>query len=88
MTQETKINKVETFVHENLFTIIKQDKKYKIAVGNVLISELTFTKLADAKKYIESKPYEIIVNLIGLAIDKFNEYNKLKNENHETDTKN
>lgn len=64
--------------HENIFTIlqiINDDKKmYKIAVGDAIISNNEFTSVKDAKNYIDSKPYEILVNLICLTNERMKNY--------------
>lgn len=44
------------------FLIVKQGKKYQIAVGNNLVSHKTFDEIEQAEMYISTKPYELIIN--------------------------
>lgn len=59
------------------FSIIENDKKteYKIVLGNSLASKKTFKNENDAKKYINSKPYELIGALAIVLIQKTKEGN-------------
>lgn len=41
--------------------------KFSIAIQNHIISEKTFDSLEKAEKYIGSRPWELIINLIGLT---------------------
>ena len=54
---------VETEKTENETT----ETKFRIAINNQIISEKTFDSLAEAEKYIGSRPWELIINLIGLT---------------------
>lgn len=52
-----------------IFTLVKgEDGKIFIAVGQYKVSNKSFDTYDQAERYIGTKPYEIIVNLIGLAI--------------------
>lgn len=57
------------------FSIIENDNKteYRIVIGNSLASEKTFESENAAKKYINSKPYELIGSLAVVLIQKIKE---------------
>lgn len=74
MTQENKATKVaepqekeELFQKINVqdapFTLICQDGIYKIACANHIVSRKEFENEESARKYIKSRPWELIVNL-------------------------
>lgn len=67
MTQEnTQVKKSKIC---DCFTMVKdQNGKVFIAVGEFKISNKSFDTFDQAERYIGTKPYEIIINLIGLAI--------------------
>lgn len=52
----------KTHNYQTIFTIVERNKNFNIAVGNKIVSKLTFVTLKEAKDYIDSKPYELIVN--------------------------
>lgn len=70
-----KTYKTET----SLLTIVENNKEYCITCGNYQISPY-FKSKQDAEKYIEKRPYELIVNLVCLVIDVNNKNNMLNNE--------
>lgn len=47
---------------EPLFSIVMLKNKYRITIGNNLISSKEFNTIEETEKYIESKPYEILIN--------------------------
>lgn len=51
----------ETAQHD-VFTLIKVNDKVKIALGNTQITPEEFETIEDAKKFIDSKPYQLIIN--------------------------
>ena len=63
----------QNFITENyeVFTLFTENteikKCTKIILGNYLIKE--FENLEDAKKWIDSKPYEIYMALIGVITE-------------------
>lgn len=46
----------------DIFNIVKIEDKFKIVLGNAIISQREFKDIKDAEKYIKSKPYELIFN--------------------------
>ena len=42
------------------FTIIYDGEKYRIAIGNEIVSPINFDKNEDAKEYIRSKPWDLL----------------------------
>lgn len=46
----------------NIFMIVKEGSNYKIACGSNYMSRMTFATLEEAKSYIDSKPWELIIN--------------------------
>lgn len=60
------IIKTEKFVKihqfEDIFTIVERNEEFVIAIGNKIIVADKFKSLSDAQKYIESKPWKLIIN--------------------------
>lgn len=58
---KTKQAKIENY--ETIFTLVEIEKgKIKIAVTNKIISAKEFKTMKEAKSYIDSKPWELIIN--------------------------
>ena len=58
------------------FTTTKDEESsthYEIAVGNLIMSDKAFTTKEMAEEYIASKPWDLIINLIGLTYQTMNE---------------
>lgn len=62
-------NTTKTEQYETIFTLVERKEGVKIAVADKLISKLNFTNLEEAKQYIDSKPWELIVNATCLLYD-------------------
>lgn len=56
---EIVTNQVE---QEEMFLIINRDGKYMIALTNQIVSKKQFETLEEAREYINSKPWELILN--------------------------
>lgn len=57
---EMKIIEVEKV--EPIFNVIKTEKeKYVVTIGNVVMCEKEFETATEAKKYINKKPWELII---------------------------
>lgn len=46
----------------------KETKTFRIGLAGSIVSEKTFKSLESAEKYIASKPYDLIINLVGTTI--------------------
>lgn len=57
VTEERKVHQ-----HETIFTIPEINGNFCICVGNKIISKQNFVSLEEAIAYIDSKPWELIVN--------------------------
>lgn len=57
-----KKDTTKTEVYSVIFTLLTVNKETKIAIGNKIISKLTFESTKEAKKYIDSKPWELLIN--------------------------
>lgn len=55
-----------------VFTLVSVNEEVKICVGNTQICSKTFKTLDEAKKYIDSKPYELIINSTCYIMDYMN----------------
>lgn len=89
MTKKKKAEENGTqFQHANeqLFAFAKINNKVRIVVGRNIISEKEFDKFKEAQKYLDQKPWEIIVNLICLISKdiKNNETTKETKESEES----
>ncbi len=52
------------------FTIVKiDDNGYRVAVGRYIVTEETFRTIETAEDYINSKPYELIINTILILLE-------------------
>lgn len=56
----TETAKTENY--ETIFTLVTRNNKTRIAVTNKIISVKEFDTVKAAKEYIDSKPWELIVN--------------------------
>ena len=72
-------NKPLQIVQHELFNIIKGPQGYFLAVQNKIVSSKTFKSVEEAKKYINSKPWELLVNVSCICFDIMNE-NKEQNK--------
>lgn len=62
-TEKTDQTKVERY---NVFTIAgNKNRGYIIALGQYQVAENVFKSVKAAKEYIDSKPYDIIINAIN-----------------------
>lgn len=66
------ISATSTDSYDEVFTIINHNGEFLIAIGNQVICGKKFQSLEEAKAYIDSKPWDIILNATALM------YNKLK----------
>lgn len=69
-----EVTKTENY--GEFFTLIEHEGKVKIATGRAIISKLTFDNMKDAKKYIDQKPWELIINLVCYVNDQIKQLNK------------
>lgn len=58
--------KINTY-KRGIFTIAENENKFYVLVQNYVVSEKTFDKLKDAERYINSKPWELIINVTSLT---------------------
>ena len=59
--------KPETYTE--IFQIVKNNGSYFIGCSNNLVSKLSFATADEAKAYIDSKPWELIINVTCLVMD-------------------
>lgn len=55
--------------YEEIFQIVKQNGVYYIGVANKLISKRSFANAEETKEYIDSKPWELVINVTCLIYD-------------------
>lgn len=73
-----KLN-AETFrtTKDGIFALIRnKENKIVICLGGYLASKKTFDSFKQAELYIESKPYELLINICGIILYKQNENTK------------
>lgn len=69
-TKTKVLNQESTEVKQHdIFAVVKHNNEIKICAGGHIISEKIFKTFTDAIKYIDSKPYELIVNVCALAVE-------------------
>ena len=64
-TNEPKVkieDQITTEIYQQIFTLVTKNGQTQIAISNYIVSKMTFDSIAKAKKYIDSKPWELIVN--------------------------
>ena len=77
--KNVKTTKINVEQHE-CFTIVLHEGKYIITIGNNVVSREKFNTITKAKQYINSKPYDLLINTACLiAHQTINE--QIKNEN-------
>lgn len=56
----------------------KETKEFKVVMGNALLSEKVFADKVKAEKYIASRPWDLITNMVCLTIKNAFDYEKSK----------
>lgn len=64
-------NKTERY--DEFFILVQRNDEVRIAVTNKIVTAKTFKTMEDAKKYIDRKPWELIVNTTIVINDINNE---------------
>ena len=78
--KNVKTTKINVEQHE-CFTIVLNESAYIITIGNNVVSREKFKTLTKAKQYINSKPYELLINTACLiAYQTIKEQNKNENQ--------
>lgn len=67
--KDVKITDRVTTEGYGIFTLLKRKNTFYVAVGMNIVSRETFTKKADVKKYIDSKPWELMLNTFAVMAD-------------------
>lgn len=62
-------NFTKVHVHENIYQIVENKGSFIIAVANKIVTNNNFATLEEAKTYIDSKPWELIINVTCLIYD-------------------
>lgn len=72
-------------INNTPFTIMKNvdTKECIITCGPYKISEMTFLNEKAATMYINKKPWELLVNMMGLMAEQVNKINNSKTQNHD-----
>ena len=70
----------------NIFKIALHEEQFIIVMGNYMASDKRFDKIEDAEEYIESKPYELILNMTLIHNIYEKENKKIAAKKMETDT--
>lgn len=52
---------VKTHVHD-IFIIVEKNEQCFVALGDKIVSKNVFATVEEAKEYVDSKPWELIVN--------------------------
>lgn len=58
-----------------------ENKEFYIGMAGEFVSKKTFSELAQAEKYIASRPWELITNLVCVTFKNAFEYEKSKSDN-------
>lgn len=69
---DAKISNVQTeqaIEQEEMFLIVSKEGKYFIALGNKIVSKQLFETIEEARTYISSKPWELIMNVAGVICE-------------------
>lgn len=76
-TQDTTMFKVSET--DNLFNLIKTKEGIVITAGKFKVSNKNFKTYKDAEEYLQSKPYEILIN-VAVLFTKLNLEDETKKE--------
>lgn len=71
-----KTDTIKTEAYQVIFTLVTRNKETEIAVGNNIVSKIKFKSTKEAKNYIDSKPWELIVNTTCCIYDMSEKINK------------
>lgn len=72
VTKETDI-KVEQY--DYCFNLLQDEKGVRIAVGNQVVTAQVFEKMEDAKAYIDSKPWSLMMATAHVCLKIFDKAN-------------
>lgn len=61
VVENVKVQEPQVKMHD-VFAIVKVGNNYMIGCGNNYMSKATFASIKDAQEYIDSKPWELIIN--------------------------
>lgn len=61
----------DTYVYENTFLIARNrdEEEYSIVFAGLVCSIEKFETIEEAKKYIKRKPYELLINMMGVMAE-------------------
>lgn len=73
--QEPEVKVVEsTKTHQyDIFTVVEHNGNFLIALGNQIVSKQKCSSLDEAQNFINSKPWELILNATAVMMAKINE---------------
>lgn len=63
---EVKVLNATKVIEHEIFKIIEINGKCMIAVTNQIVSKQQFKSVEEAKAYIDSKPWELILNSVAV----------------------
>lgn len=72
--KQEQVEKPEKY--EEIFDLVKANENYYIGIAGKVISKSSFATKEEAKKYIDSKPWELIINAACLCMDLSKQNNK------------
>ena len=80
--QEMKMGEIEVDQQEreDIFLIVRNDKKYLIAITNQIVSRNVFDTVEEARAYIQSKPWELILNATAVMMKHLKELKQVNNQ--------
>ena len=76
---EKKLNYKE-IINSPFVVVWNEKEEYQIVIGQNVISNKKFARLEDAIKYINKKPWELILNASLYFCDKVNEMREKQNK--------
>jgi hypothetical protein len=71
--QVETISATSTDSYDEYFTIINHNGEFLIAIGNQVVCRKKFQSLQEAETYIDSKPWDIILNATAFMFNKLKE---------------
>lgn len=79
---EEQINKESNLiktveVEDTVFTIVEVDGNHRVAIGRNIVSTRMFETVIGARDWIDSKPWELLINTVVIL------YNTLNNKENE-----
>lgn len=73
---DIKVSELNKTHQKDIFLIVEHNGVYLIALTNQIVSKQQFNTLEEAETYVDSKPWELILNATAVMMTIINNENK------------